>query len=165
MLHSQFPDISPPLSAYRIRLQGEARGPGLQNPCHLGVRTLPIISLLCLADPSNPIYRRVTRPHGSSGVVKSKFRSNLPPHAFGASVRVVRYLCCCISRCRLLKSLCFYNRCSTPPTFKSLTIRMRMTFTSFHTICANMICMHEPIFSNAPTHGTMYDCTICAPMR
>lgn len=37
-----------------------------------------------------PINRRVTRPHGSSGVVKSKFRSNLPPRAFGASVRVVR---------------------------------------------------------------------------
>ena len=36
------------------------------------------------------LCRRVTRPHGSSGVVKSKFRSNLPPRAFGASVRVVR---------------------------------------------------------------------------
>lgn len=32
---------------------------------------------------------RVTRPHGNSGVVKSKFRSNLPPHSFGASVRIV----------------------------------------------------------------------------
>ena len=37
------------------------------------------------------LIRRVTRPHGSSGVVKSKFRSNLPPRAFGASVRVVRF--------------------------------------------------------------------------
>ena len=36
------------------------------------------------------VLRRVTRPHGSSGVVKSKFRVNLPPRAFGASVRVVR---------------------------------------------------------------------------
>jgi hypothetical protein len=35
------------------------------------------------------ISRRVSRPHGGSGVVKAKFRSNLPPHAFGASVRVV----------------------------------------------------------------------------
>lgn len=33
---------------------------------------------------------RVTRPHGNNGVVKAKFASNIPPHAFGASVRVVR---------------------------------------------------------------------------
>jgi len=34
-------------------------------------------------------HRRVTRSHGSSGVVKSKFQHNLPPRAFGAGVRVV----------------------------------------------------------------------------
>lgn len=39
-----------------------------------------------------PLCRRVTRPHGSSGVVKSKFRVNLPPRAFGASVRIVSTL-------------------------------------------------------------------------
>ncbi|KAH9921700.1 60S ribosomal protein L33-A-like protein [Epithele typhae] len=37
------------------------------------------------------IWGRVTRPHGNSGVVKGKFSSNLPPHSFGASVRVMMF--------------------------------------------------------------------------
>ncbi|WFD29015.1 60S ribosomal protein L33A [Malassezia sp. CBS 17886] len=37
------------------------------------------------------IWGRVTRSHGGNGVVRSKFRHNIPPQAFGESVRILLY--------------------------------------------------------------------------
>jgi hypothetical protein len=69
--------------------EGDSR---VESPRDLGVRVLLYLVFDLETDVHVHCCRRVTRPHGSSGVVKSKFRVNLPPRAFGASVRVVRVL-------------------------------------------------------------------------
>ena len=62
-----------------------------------------------------------SRSHGNSGVVKSKFTSNLPAKIFGASCRIVGLLClrfdkpcptCGRSVARTTDALCY--RCFSP---------------------------------------------------
>jgi large subunit ribosomal protein L35Ae len=64
------------------------------------------------------IWGRIARTHGTNGVVKARFRKNLPPKVFGASVRIVS-ICIvfvCVLRVKLL--IVLLCRCSILPTSK-----------------------------------------------
>jgi large subunit ribosomal protein L35Ae len=58
---------------------------------YLGKRVAYVYRASTKRDNSNirVIWGKITRSHGNSGIVRAKFKANLPPKAFGASVRVV----------------------------------------------------------------------------
>ena len=105
---------------------------------------------------------RVTRPHGNSGVVKGKFSSNLPPHAFGASVRVVRFLSSLILAPAHGVHSALVSRCFTPPTSKhspSLPFRCR------HCCYTLMYCKSYDMLHDCMHIRTVKLLSMCEPRR
>ncbi len=63
----------------------------LDSQFYLGKRVAYVYRAKTLKNGSKVrcIWGKVTKSHGNSGVVKAKFRKNLPSRSMGASIRIV----------------------------------------------------------------------------
>jgi large subunit ribosomal protein L35Ae len=74
-------------------LQIEGSASPTTSEFYLGKRVAYVYRAKRVIDGSRirVIWGKITRTHGNSGVVRAKFVKNIPPKAFGASVRIMLY--------------------------------------------------------------------------